>query len=100
MRHTQGNSRKDLSLLIQLLKLQSMQKAMLQVLGLTLLRMGSKKRVSVMKPPEHVYMEPYIRESASLPVNIIGSLGAWCVLRANRLASIRDEQGSIKVTAP
>jgi hypothetical protein len=73
---------------------------MLQVLGLTLLRIGSKKRVSVMKPPKHVYMEPYIRESASLPVNVIGSLGAWCVLRANRLASIRDEQGSIKVTAP
>ena len=75
---------------------------MLQVLGLTLLRLGSTKRISVMTPPKWATqnMQPYTRESSRLPINAIGKLGAWVLLRGNRLASITNEQGSIKVIAP
>tara|TARA_R100001082_G_C4329952_1_gene145113 strand:+ start:114 stop:251 length:138 start_codon:yes stop_codon:yes gene_type:complete len=45
-------------------------------------------------------MKPYKRKSTSLPVNPIGKLGAWCLMRGNRLAEIRKESGGIKVLLP
>lgn len=75
---------------------------MLQVLGLKLLKLGSHRKVDVMMPPSWVTqtMEPYKRKSTSLPVNTIGKLGAWCLMRGNRLAEIRKESGAIKVLLP